>query len=81
MDKIKLILAVIVVILAALGLFVAVGFIYSLVFYAFVLAVVGLAGYVAFKILTRPEEKQLRAPDPQKQLDKVQRLLDEYKKK
>ncbi|HEY0762527.1 MAG TPA: hypothetical protein VGD61_09150 [Pyrinomonadaceae bacterium] len=54
MDKIKFILAVIVVILAALGLFVAVGFIYSLVFYAFVFAVVGLAGYVAFKVLTKP---------------------------
>jgi len=81
MDKIKFILAVIVVILAALGLFVAVGFIYSLVFYVFVFAVVGLAGYVAFKVFTKPGEKQLRAPDPQKQLDKVQRLLDEYKKK
>ena len=81
MDKIKIILTIIVVILASLGLFVAIGFIYSLVFYAFVLAVVGLGAYVAFRLFTKPEEKQLQLPDPQKQIEKVQRLLDEYKKK
>jgi uncharacterized membrane-anchored protein YhcB (DUF1043 family) len=47
----------------------------------FVFAVVGLGGYVAFKFLTKPEEKQLKAPDPKKELQKVQRLLDEYKRK
>jgi|GEM_PF-2518347 len=82
MDKIKLILTIIVVILASLGLFVAIGLIYSLVFYAFVIAVVGLGGYVALKLFFgKPEEKQLQAPDPKKQLEKVQRLLDEYKGK
>jgi len=81
MDKIKIILIVIVGILASLGLFVAIGFIYSLLFYVFVFAVVGLGGYVAFKFLTKPEEKQLEAPDPKKELQKVQRLLDEYKRK
>ena len=83
MDKIKIILTIVVLILASLGLFVAVGFLYSLVFYAFVIAVVGVGGYVAFKFLTsKPEEKQqLKALDPKKELQKVQRLLDEYKKK
>ena len=81
MDKLKIILIVVVAILASLGLFVAIGFIYSLLFYAFVLAVVGVGGYVAFKFLTRPEEKQLKTLDPKKELQKVQRLLDEYKQK
>ena len=81
MDKIKIILVIIAVILGSLGLFVAIGFIYSLLFYAFVLAVIGLGGYVAFKLFFKPEEKQLKAPDPKKQLEKVQRLLDEYKQK
>jgi uncharacterized membrane-anchored protein YhcB (DUF1043 family) len=81
MDKLKIILIVVVAILASLGLFVAIGFIYSLLFYAFVLAVVGVGGYVAFKFLTKPEEKQLKTLDPKKELQKVQRLLDEYKQK
>jgi len=50
-------------------------------FYAFVFAVIGLGGYVAFKLFFKSEEKQqLKAPDPKKQLEKVQRLLDEYKR-
>jgi hypothetical protein len=81
MDKIKIILIVVVALLASLGLFVAIGFIYSLLFYVFVFAVVGVGGYVAFKVLTKPEEKQLRTPDSKKELQKVQRLLEEYKKK
>lgn len=81
MDKIKIILIIVVAILASLGLFVAIGFIYSLLFYGFVLAVVGLGGYVAFRLFAKPEEKQLHAPDPRKELQKVQRLLDEYKRK
>jgi hypothetical protein len=81
MDKIKIILVIIAVILGSLGLFVAIGFIYSLLFYAFVLAVIGLGGYVVFKLFSKPEEKQLKTPDPTKQLEKVQRLLDEYKRK
>jgi uncharacterized membrane-anchored protein YhcB (DUF1043 family) len=81
MDKIKAILTIIAVILGLLGLFVAIGFIYSLLFYGFILAVVCLGGYVAFRLLTKPESKQLHSPNPQKQLEKVQRLLDEYKRK
>lgn len=82
MDKLKIILIVVVAILASLGLFVAIGFIYSLLFYAFVLAVIGVGGYVAFKVLIKPEEKQqLKTLDPKKELQKVQRLLDEYKQK
>ena len=81
MDKIKIILILIVAVLASLGLFVAIGLIYSLLFYAFVFAVIGLGGYVVYKLFTKPEEKQLTALDPKRELQKVQRLLDEYKRK
>ena len=81
MDKIKIILTTIAVILGLLGLLAAIGFIYSILFYGFVLAVVCLGGYVAFRLLVRPEAKQLQTPNPQKELEKVQRLLDEYKRK
>ncbi|HEV8427324.1 MAG TPA: hypothetical protein VGQ41_05390 [Pyrinomonadaceae bacterium] len=81
MDKIKIIFVIIAVILGSLGLFVAIGFIYSLLFYGLILAVVCLGGYVAFRLFAKPETKQLQTPDPQKQIEKVQRLLDEYKRK
>ena len=90
MDKIKIILTIVVVLLASLGLFVAIGFLYSLVFYVFVLAVIGLGGYVAFKLLAGGSKEQsqmkqidskLKELDPKKELQKVQRLLDEYKRK
>lgn len=81
MDKIKAILMIIAVILGLLGLLAAIGFIYSLLFYGFILAVVCLGGYLAFRLFAKPEAKQLHSPDPQKQLEKVQRLLDEYKRK
>ena len=81
MDKIKAILMIIAVILGLLGLLAAIGFIYSLLFYGFILAVVCLGGYLAFLLFAKPEAKQLHSPDPQKQLEKVQRLLDEYKRK
>ena len=81
MDKIKFILIVIGVILGALGLFVAIGFIYNLLFYGSILAIVCIGGYLAYKLFAKPEAKQLQTPDPQKQIENVQRLLDEYKKK
>jgi uncharacterized membrane-anchored protein YhcB (DUF1043 family) len=81
MDKIKIIFVIIAVILGSLGLFVAIGFIYSLLFYGLILAVVCLGGYVAFRLFAKPKTKQLQTPDPQRQLEKVQRLLDEYKRK
>ena len=81
MDKIKIILMTIAVILGILGLLVAIGFIYSILFYGFILAVVCLGGYVAFRLFVKPEAKQLQSPNPQRELEKVQRLLDEYKRK
>lgn len=81
MDKLKTILTLIVIILAALGALAAIGLIYNLLGYLLILGLVCLGGYIAFRFLTRSDAKQISAPDPKKELDKVQRLLDDYKRK
>ena len=63
MDKIKIILMTIAVILGILGLLVAIGFIYSILFYGFILEVVCFGGYVAFRLFVKPETKQLQSPN------------------
>jgi 4-hydroxybenzoate polyprenyltransferase len=81
MDKVKTILTLIAIILGALAVLAVVGFIYSLLGYILILGVVCLAGYTAFRFLSKPNEKQLAAPDPKRELEKVQRVLDEYKRR
>ena len=81
MNALKTILTLIAVILGALVVLAAIGLIYNLLGYILILGVVCLAGYVAFRMFGKSDEKQLTAPDPKKQLEKVQRLLDEYKRK
>ena len=80
MDNLKTILTLIAAILIALGVLAGIGLIYSLLPYVLVLAVVCLAGFLAVRFLSKPDPKQLQAPDPKRELDKVQRLLDQYKK-
>jgi hypothetical protein len=45
-----------------------------------VFAVICLGGYVAVKLLVKPEPKQVTTPEPGKELKNIQRLLDQYKK-
>ena len=80
MDKIKTILILIAVILGALAVLAGIGLVYSLVNYFLVFAVICLGGYVALKLLVKPESKEIKAPDPRKELKNIQRLLDQYKK-
>lgn len=81
MDKLKTILTLIAIILGALVVLAAIGLIYSLLGYVLIFGVICLGGYIAFRFLTKSETKQISAPDPKKELQKVQRLLDEYKRK
>jgi hypothetical protein len=83
MDKLKMVLIIIAVIVGGLGVLSLVGIIYSILSSVAIIAIVCLAGYVGFRVLTRSpsEPEQLHAPDPKKELQKVQRLLDEYKRK
>ena len=81
MDKLKTILTLIAIILGALVVLAAIGLIYSLLGYLLILSLICLGGYIAFRFLTKSDVKQISAPDPKKELDKVHRLLDEYKRK
>lgn len=81
MQTLKTILTLIAVILGALAVLAAIGLIYSLLGYILILSVICLGGYIAFKLFTKSNEKQIAAPDPKKELKKIQRLLDEYKRK
>ncbi|HEX5833825.1 MAG TPA: hypothetical protein VFY34_08225 [Pyrinomonadaceae bacterium] len=81
MDKLKTLLTVIAAIIGVLVVLSAIGFIYSLVWSLMMIALICLAGYVAFRLLSKPKAvEQLRAPNPQKELQAVQRILDQYKK-
>ena len=81
MDKLKTILTLIAIILGALAVLATIGFIYSLLGYLLILGLVCLGGYIAFRFLTKSDSKQISVPDPKKELERVQRLLDQYKRK
>lgn len=81
MNQLKTILTVIAAIIGVLVVLSAIGFIYSLISSLMLVALVCLAGYVAFRLLSKPQTvEKLRAPDPKKELQAVQRILDDYKK-
>ena len=81
MDELKKILTIIAIILGALAVLAAIGFIYTFLGYILILGVVFLGGYIAFRFLTKSDANQISVPDPKKELERVQRLLDEYKRK
>lgn len=81
MDKLKSILTLIGIILGALAVLAVIGFIYTAAGYIMILAVVCLGGYVAFRLFGASGDKQISVADPKTELEKVQRLLDEYKRK
>ena len=82
MDKLKTILTVIGAIIGVLVVLSAIGFIYSLVSSLMMVALICLAGYVAYRLLSKPKavEQLPAAPNPNKELQAVQRILDQYKK-
>jgi hypothetical protein len=80
MDKIKTILTLIAVIVIAFTVLAGIGLLYSMLNYVLILAVICLGGLIAFRLISKPEAKQLQSPDPKRELAKVQRLLDQYKK-
>ena len=84
MNKLKTILTLIGIILGALAVLAVIGFIYTVAGYIMILAVVCVGGYIAFRLFGASDDKhikQISAPDPKRELEKVQRLLDEYKRR
>jgi len=81
MDKIKLILITIAVILCSLGLLAVVGLVSALIQSLFWIGLLVLAGYIGVKLLVRDkpgETDSLNAPHALKQ---VERTLEEYRRK
>jgi len=82
MDKIKTILIVIVLIFAALGIILTAGFLYSLLQLLLLVGVVGLAGYIGIRLLTKKRPREIESSSrPERELQKTERTLEEYKRK
>ena len=81
MDKIKTILVLIVIVFAALGLMLTVGFIYSLLQLLLLMGVVGLAGYIGVRLLSNKSPREIDSSGAERQLKKVERTLEEYRRK
>ena len=81
MDKLKTILTTLAVILVALGLLAAVGFIYTLLSYILLFGVLCLAGWIAYRLLAGSKQENLPASKPQGELKKADRILEDYKRK
>jgi len=81
MDKIKTILILIAIILGSLAVMVTVGFIYSMLQFLLLAGVIGLAGYVGIRILSNKSPREIDSSGPERHLQKVERTLEEYKRK
>lgn len=81
MDKIKTILILLGIIFGALAVFATIGFIYSLLQFLLLAGVIGLAGYIGVRLLTNKSPREIESPGPERQLQNVDRTLEEYKRK
>ena len=81
MDKIKTILIVLGIIFGGLIVFMTIGFIYSLLQFLLLAGVIGLAGYIGVRILSGKSPREIESSGPERHLQKVERTLEEYKRK
>ena len=81
MDKIKLILITIAVILCALGLLAVVGLVSALIQSLFWIGLLILAGYVGMKLLVRDKPRETDSLNAPNALKQVERTLEEYRRK
>ena len=84
MNFIKIIIAAVVLILAAMLAFSVVGIVYSALWYLFLFGVVALGGVVGYKLLTKdrqPRKLADNAPTAIAEMENADRALEEYKKK
>ena len=81
MDKLKTVLMLIAVILGALAVLAVIGFIYSALQYLMLLAILCLVGFVGVRLLIERRAAELDSGDPRRELKRVERTLEEYKRK
>lgn len=81
MDKLRIIMVLAVLLLAAVGAFVLFGFLLAAVKVLLMLGVVLLVGAVVVKALRKPERRELEEARPERALDDAERVLEEYRRK
>jgi membrane protein implicated in regulation of membrane protease activity len=81
MDKLKIIMALAALLLAAVGAFVLFGFLLAAVKVLLLLGVVLLVGAAVVKALRKPERKELTEARPERTLEDAERVLEEYRRK
>ena len=81
MDKLKTILTLIAVILVALVALAAIGFVYTALQFLLLFGIICLGAVMVLRFLMKPSPRQIDEPDPERELRKVERTLEEYKRK
>ncbi|HEY9501067.1 MAG TPA: hypothetical protein VIR01_05485 [Pyrinomonadaceae bacterium] len=81
MDKLKIILITIAVILGSLGLLAVIGLVSSLIQSLFWIAVLCLAGYARVQRLVRDKPRETDSLNAPHDLKQIERTLEEYRRK
>lgn len=81
MDKFKIILTAVVLLLAAVGAFMLFGFVLAAVKALLFLGVVLLAGAFVVKALKKSDRRELEEARPERALEDAERVLEEYRRK
>ena len=81
MDKIKILLITIAVILGSLGLLAVIGLVSSLIQSLFWIGVLCLAGYIGVKLLVRDKPRETDSLNAAHDVKQVERTLEEYRRK
>lgn len=81
MDKLKIILITIAVVLGSLGLLAVIGLVSSLIQSLFWIGVLCLAGFVGFKLLVRDKPAETDSLNAPHELKQIERTLEEYRRK
>jgi amino acid permease len=85
MNWLKFILILLGVLLGAWAIFWVIGIVYAALWYLFILGVIGIGGYVGYKLL-KPEAKpqiegKTHASQIEMDIDRNEKLLEEMKRK
>ncbi|HEX8735832.1 MAG TPA: hypothetical protein VF721_10940 [Pyrinomonadaceae bacterium] len=85
MNWLKFILIVLGLFFGAWIIFALIGVVYSILWYAFILGAIGIAGYVGYQLFKPDEKPQLKAKDAVSEIEfdstRSDRALEEYKRK
>lgn len=81
MSFFKIVLALLVLFLAALGAFALYGLVLVLLKWFVILGVIALAGVGAYKLLSKPDEERLELSPAEREMQKAERMLAELRRK